>query len=152
MIDLKSNDNHMHQNAQGHIVLPLPPENISADVEMEIYARFMRHLRVVPNKRVEVRILSAIQFTADLLIQSDEYVAKVLVDLGLRAPKQSFPTSYTQFIESSYSNNQWGTETISPVHDLKEYWSWTKGDAPTNTAHSFRVPTEKDYQQTQSTS
>ena len=41
---MKSNDNF----AKANIELPLPPDDQDAP-EMEIYARFMRHLRMVPN-------------------------------------------------------------------------------------------------------
>ena len=50
------------------IALPLPPSSTASNAEeMDVYARFMRHLRHVPNNRMEIKILSAIQFTADML-------------------------------------------------------------------------------------
>lgn len=87
------------------IILPLPP--ILSDLaagqdtrfEMEVYARFMRHLRNVPNSRMEIKILSSIQFTADMLDVGDELVAKTLVDLGLRAPRKAFPGSFLEFCD-----------------------------------------------------
>ena len=41
---LKSNDNRMGEK----VILPLPPQSDYSSSEMEIYARFMRHLRLVP--------------------------------------------------------------------------------------------------------
>ncbi len=101
MTTLKSNDNQWLKDANGRICLPLPPEKINMRGEMEIYARFMRHLRLVPNSSVEIKILSAIQFTADLLNHHDAYIAKILVDLGLRAPRKSFPADYLEFVDKT---------------------------------------------------
>ena len=99
---LKSNDN------QSHIVLPLAPQqSINATNEMEIYVRFMRHLRLVPNSRMEIKVLSAIQFTADMLDITDALVAKTLVDLGLLASRKAFPTAYLEFVDKSFLRKQW---------------------------------------------
>ncbi len=120
MIDiLKSNDN----KEAGSIILPLPPESKKAQQEMEIYARFMRHLRCVPNSRAEIKILSAIQFTADLLNVGDALIAKVLVDLGLRGTRKCFPTSYLEFIDKSLLRS--GYEVGGPTRGslaLKQHW------------------------------
>ena len=106
------------------VVLPLPPENSHEQRdEMELYARFMRHIRHVPTSRVEIKILSAIQFTADMLDQSDALVAKTLVDLGLRAPRKAFPSEFLTFVDKSLQRTAWDvkgpTETIA---DLKAHW------------------------------
>ena len=82
-----------------HIELPLPPEK-SYLTEMDIYVRFMRHLRAVPNSKKEIKVLSAIQYTADMTNNSDARVAKVLVDLGLKAPRLSFPTEFLEHIDN----------------------------------------------------
>jgi hypothetical protein len=115
---LKSNDNRV----DGKVVLPLPPQEESR-IEMEIYARFMRHLRNVPNSRMEIKILSAIQFTADMLDIGDALVAKTLVDCGLRAPRQSFPTDYLEFIDNSLLRSGWevGGPSASAA-ELKAHW------------------------------
>lgn len=83
------------------IELPLPPEGTS-DFEMEVYAKFMRHLRCVPNSRAEIKILSSISFTADMMVTSDEHVAKVLVEAGLRAPRSAFPQGFLAHIDQSF--------------------------------------------------
>lgn len=114
-------------NAQ-KIVLPLPPETVKTcqrqyDSDMEIYARFMRHLRMVPNSQAEVKILSAIQFTADMLNLDDALIAKTLVDYGLRAPRKAFPVEYLSFIDRSLLRTGWqvGGPTASTI-SLKEFW------------------------------
>lgn len=115
----KSNDNKV----SSHIVLPLPPSDKNANTEMEIYARFMRHLRMVPNSQMEIKILSAIQFTADMIDIGDALVAKTLVDLGLRAPRKSFPSAYLEFIDKSLLRTGWevGGPTKSAA-ELKIHW------------------------------
>lgn len=115
---LKSNDNQMDSKT----CLPLPPAE-SARTEMEIYARFMRHLRMVPNSEMDIKILSAIQFTADLLDIGDALVAKTLVDQGLRAPRKAYPASYLEFIDRSLMRTGWdvGGPTVSAAA-LKQHW------------------------------
>lgn len=115
---LKSNDNFLNNN----INLPLPPEDQEA-AEMEIYARFMRHLRMVPNSKAEIKVLSALQFTADILDISDALISKTLVDLGLRAPRDAFPSEYLDFVDKSLLRGGWhiGGPTAS-MAALKAHW------------------------------
>ena len=123
---LKSNDNNLFQDTQGRIFLPLPPEKIDMKGEMEIYARFMRHLRMVPNAQAEMKILSAIQFTSDLLNHSDAYVAKVLVDLGLRAPRKSYPEAYLEFVDkASVRNSLQANLMTKQMNALNAHWKKT---------------------------
>lgn len=84
-----------------NIVLPLPPKSLSANAEHAVYARFMRYLRCVPNSKVEIKVLSAVQFTADILDYSDAQVAKILVDLGLRAARLAFPAEFLAYADSA---------------------------------------------------
>ena len=79
------------------IVLPLPPEP-EQRFEMDVYVRFMRHMRNAPTERQTLKILSSIQFVADMLNCSDAHIAKVLVDFGLRAPREAFPAAYLNFV------------------------------------------------------
>ena len=119
MTILKSNDNRDLK----YVVLPLPPEKEGEDIEMEIYARFMRHLRLVPSSQSNIKVLSAIQFTADMIDLEDALVSKVLVDHGLRAPRKAFPTSYLEHIDQSLMRSGWhvGGPTMASL-DLKNYW------------------------------
>lgn len=116
----KSNDNQTHSS---NVTLPLPPQNINARSEMEIYARFMRHLRLVPNSRFEIKVLSSIQFTADMLDITDALVAKTLVDLGLRCPRNALPMAYLDFVDTSLLRSGWvvGAPTKSAA-ELKQFW------------------------------
>lgn len=107
------------------ILLPLPPADMEAKDDMAIYARFMRHLRHVPGSRKEIKILSAIQFTADMLDYSDAHIAKMLVEMGLRAPRIAFPSEFLSFTDKALKRGGW--EVGAPnIHllELKKYWDF----------------------------
>ena len=118
---LKANDNK--NTAAENIVLPLPPLQKLEAIEVEIYARFMRHLRLVPNSRMEIKILSAIQFTSDMMDLNDAIVAKTLADMGLRAPRKAFPEAYLEHLDRSLMRSGWdvGGPCASSI-DMKAYW------------------------------
>lgn len=106
------------------ITLPLPPTMADEDrFEMEVYARFMRHLRLVPGTRMDIKILSSIQFTADMMDHGDALVAKILVDLGLRAPRRAFPVAFLDFVDKSMQRfaADMGTPSASAMA-LKQHW------------------------------
>tara|TARA_R110002126_G_scaffold13118_3_gene56784 strand:- start:307672 stop:308211 length:540 start_codon:yes stop_codon:yes gene_type:complete len=116
----KSNDNKAES-----VILPLPPLDLKDKVDMEIYARFMRHLRYVANSRMEVKVLSAIQFTADMMDIQDAQVARILLDMGLRAPRLSFPNEFLEFADNARSRDN--TEFGSAGETLQElYAHWTE--------------------------
>lgn len=123
-INLKSNDNF----AKADIHLPLPPEDHKTS-EMEIYARFMRHLRLMPKGSAEIRVLSAIQFTSDMLDINEALVSKVLVALGLLAPRGAFPSEYVNFVNKSMSRTGWhiGAPT-KEMTNLIFHWDKIGGD------------------------
>lgn len=83
-------------------VLPAElPQELVARWEIDVYARFMRHLRCVPNSRMEIKILHAIQYVADVMDAPEEHIAKVLVDYGLRAPRLAFPASFLEYADGA---------------------------------------------------
>ncbi|MAS87082.1 MAG: hypothetical protein CMH30_03770 [Micavibrio sp.] len=104
------------------IELPLPPQNKS-QFEMDVYARFFRHLRCVPNSRAEIKILSSLQFTADMMGASDEHITKVLVECGLRAPRSAFPQSFLAHIDQALvkDDHEYGAATPE-MKDLAAHW------------------------------
>ncbi len=106
------------------INLPAPPCDPQARAEMDIYVRFIRHLRHVPNTRADIKILSAIQFIADMTDHSDAHVAKVLVDLGLRAPRMAFPAEFLEYADQALMREKW--ELGGPSNTLlalKNHWN-----------------------------
>jgi hypothetical protein len=118
---LKSNDNPARETAYSY---PCPDSHVAGhDIELEIYARFMRHLRHVPNSREEIRILSSIQFTADMLDVADALVAKTLVDMGLRAPRKAFPASFLDHADGALMRTGWDVGGPSEaLIELKAHW------------------------------
>jgi len=110
-------------------ILPVPAVDTRDPMELEIYARFMRHVRLVPNSRMEIKILSAIQFTADLMDLNDAIVAKTLADMGLRAPRKAFPESYLEHVDRSLMRSGWDVGGPSPSSiEMKHHWDATGED------------------------
>jgi hypothetical protein len=121
----------------GRTTLPLPPKNDDEHkFEMDIYVRFMRHLRHVPNSRTDIKILSSIQFTADMLDTSDALVAKTLVDMGLRAPRKAFPITFLDFADKCAQRLSWELNTPpASVVALTEHWACIGEDVFSLHAH-----------------
>lgn len=101
--------------------------------DKEIYLRFMGHLRHVPVSRMEIKILSSIQFTADIMNSSDAHIAKTLVEMGLRAPRIAFPVAFLDYIDHALLRKGWhiGTPSIA-MTELKEIWRDMASQPPTN--------------------
>ncbi len=120
--NLKSNDNTTCKSCNA-VQLPVPPLESVEATELEIYARFMRHLRLVPNSRIEIKILSAIQFTSDMMDLNDAIVAKTLADMGLRAPRKAFPEAYLDHVDRSLMRSGWdiGGPCVSSL-EVKKHW------------------------------
>lgn len=135
--DMKSSDTR----------LPVPPRPLfhfkdHKKEEMDVYSRFMRHLRDVPNSRMEIKILSAIQFTADMTGRSDAHVSKSLVEMGLRAPRMAFPADFLKYADQSLMRAGWqvGGPTAALL-ELKAYWDKIGEDkfAGLRGSHSFAI-------------
>lgn len=112
-----------------NITLPTPPPSSGDEItttrseDHVIHSRFMNHLACVPNSRMEIKILSSIQFTADILGYSDEHVSKVLVDLGLRASHTAFPAAFLKYAENALVRTLWDVGApSSALKELDTYW------------------------------
>lgn len=114
-----------HRIDGNRIVLPFPPEDAPhLRQEMDIYVRFMRQLRSVPCSQDDIKILIAIQSVADMASLGDAFVARVLVDLGLRAPRLSFPESYLEHADASLMRSNYHVCAASPsLIALKDHWN-----------------------------
>ncbi len=121
---------------QEQITLPfLEAERAEGEVE-EIYSRFIGHLRHVPISRMEIKVLSAIQFTADMMDCSDAHVSKVLVDMGLRAPRSAFPMEFLDYMDRALMRTGWDIGAPSKgMLELQKQWFLHQG---TQTNMAFR--------------
>lgn len=116
---MKANDNLPVER----VCFPLPPVSPDAKLEMDVYARFMRHMRHVANSRDEIKVLSAIQFVADMLDLEDAAVARIMVDHGLRAPRIAFPAAYLEFADNALMRDDWEVGAASDsLKDLQSHW------------------------------
>ena len=115
---------HSHVSEDGRTILPVPATGLKpSDSDAEIYVRFMRHLRHVPNNRLEIKVLSAIQFTADMTDNSDAHVAKVLMDFGLRSSRMAFPADFLRFADQSFARSTWSVGGPSKaLLELRAHW------------------------------
>jgi len=106
-----------------NIILPLPSSCLDRTVEQAVYARFMHYLRGVRHRDAALRILSAIRFSSDILDYSDAHVAKVLVDLGLRAPRRAFPADFLSFADEALLReaHDFGAPNAA-LQELQMYW------------------------------
>ena len=123
MTNHKTNDNRTAETFE-NVFLPLPPLDGADNLDLEVYARFMRHIRLVPNSRLDIKVLSAIQFTSDMMDMSDAVVSKMLADMGLRAPRKAFPEAYLDHVDDSLMRSGW--EVAGPCAssvDMKRFWN-----------------------------
>lgn len=108
--------------------MPLPP-CVDADLEkqkfeMAVYARFMRHLRHGGRKNETVKVLEAIRFVADLMDHSDAHIAKVLTELGMRAPRAAYPQAFLDFADHAMVCSVWQLGAAdSDLKALHNYWN-----------------------------
>lgn len=82
------------------IILPCLTEHCGR-LERDIYMAFIRAYREGPSRRMEVRVLTAIHRAADLTDNSDAYVTRVLVDMGLMAPRLALPCDFLDHIDAT---------------------------------------------------
>lgn len=121
---MKANDNLPIER----VILPLPSlahsDSPEQKFEMNAYARFMRHLRHVANSREDIKVLSAIQFVADMMDVQDAEIARLLVDLGLRVPRMALPATYLDYVDNALMRDEWEPGSASAaVRDLRDHWN-----------------------------
>ena len=117
---MKANDNF----SVSRILLPIPTLQSMHSQEMEIYARFMRHLRYVPNSKDEIKILSSIHYVADVMRLSDEEIAHTLVQMGLRCPRAALPDSYLDHADNALMRESFEIGSASKqLRELQTHWN-----------------------------
>ncbi len=109
------------------ITLPHLNEQQATQEQREIYSRFLGHMRHVPISRMEIKVLSSIQFSADMMDSSDAYIAKELVEMGLRAPKIAFPQEFLNYADRALLRNSFEIGAPSEAMiELAKGWSPVK--------------------------
>lgn len=105
------------------ITLPQRMDVEGSSTEADICIRFLRHLTAVPSSQLDIKVLSAIQFVADIMDYSDAHIAKTLVDMGLRAPRKAFPASYLDHADGSLLRDTWevGAPNLA-LQQLAAHW------------------------------
>lgn len=130
------------------VVLPLPPTSGDRS-DMAVYARFMRHLRHVPNSRMEIKVLSAMQFTADMMGYSDAHIAKILVDCGLRAARVAFPADFLDHADAALQRSGWDVGgPDASLSSLKDYWDEIGEDKFAGFKRGYSLLDERTYLET----
>lgn len=101
----------------------MPSISDEREAERKIYQCFIGHMRNVPTSRVEIKLLSAIQFTADSLNLSDAHVSKTLIEIGLRAPRLAFPLEFLDYADGALMRCGWdvGAPSVA-LMALRDYW------------------------------
>ena len=98
--------------------------------KQRIVAQFYQCLREARHNRPDVCVLLAIQRTADVTMNSDAYVAKTLVERGLRAPRMAFPGEYLDHIVTALARHPHHMGSASETdRDLYAHWL-SIGDDP----------------------
>ncbi|MES2729224.1 MAG: hypothetical protein V4621_03885 [Pseudomonadota bacterium] len=126
----KGNDNQRLQQVtrtfdkiSDRICLPLAPADTGAGSEMEIYLCFMRRLRDVPNSRLEIKILHALQFAADIMNDDVAEVTVTLVNCGLRAPRLAFPALFLERADAALMRDPTGCGAANAaLVSLRRHW------------------------------
>ncbi len=128
---IKGNDNHRTPflfldtgKVSDRVFLPMAPTGPDSAYEMDMYVRFMLHVQTVPNSRMEIKILHALQFTADVTGADIIEVCATLVDCGLRAPRLAFPALFLEKVDAALVR-EFGTigAANAALVDLRRHWN-----------------------------
>ena len=122
----------MTYNDDPVIELPRMTVNKAGDAgnRHKIINHFFQCLRDATHSRPDVCILLAIQRTADATTNSDAYVAKVLVEAGLRAPRMAFPGEFLDYMTQALTCHPHHMGAANS-HDKDLYAHWASiGDDP----------------------
>lgn len=93
------------------------------DTSREIYMAFTQSLRDTQNQSLERRILCAIHKAADRTGHSDAYITRVLVDMGLRAPRLALPSDFLDHADSNLlATHRFPIPLPESYRDLATHW------------------------------
>lgn len=109
-----------------HITFPHIPMNNHLDHETfdtRCCYTFYRYMKFYHALNEHERVRLAILETATETNMSAGYIAKILVENGLQAPKSCFPEEFVSFIESKSSLDPWAAGAMSYAQNkLAKQW------------------------------
>lgn len=109
--------------------MPVPPQEGTQD--SEFYQTFVRSMNRVSVKKATDRIRQAIERTADACDTSPAYIARILVEYGLRAPRHVFPNDFTSFIDDrSKVLKRLNLPLNGEITELAHFWAGTTEVSP----------------------
>ena len=84
-----------------------------------------------------------------MLGMGDEFVSKVLGDQGLRCPRQSFPSSYLEFVDKSLMRSGFavGAPSMATI-ELRKFWDKIGEDKFAAYQYKFDVVNETTFIET----
>ena len=110
--------------------------------EHEIVQMFLHCYRGNVHHRGEIRILSSIHTVADVSGHGDAYIAKLLVDHGLRAPRLAFPQDFLDHVDQScLRQGRANFSTVSATYkSLMDFWVRCGDDIFAFLRQNYRQP------------
>lgn len=103
------------------IQLPFAPQEESQ--ESRCCYTFGRFYKILRGYEPSARVLKAIGLTSEEVGFSPVYVARILVEHGLRAPKPSFPHGFIDFVESKSGMDPWAAGAMTYAQNkLAKFW------------------------------
>ncbi len=111
--------------------MPIPPQEGS--LASTYYQNFVYEMNRVSVKKTADRIRQAIERTAVACDTSPSYIARILVEHGLRAPRHVFPKEFVSFIDDRNKViERLGLPLDVEITELAQFWAGSVGvSAPT---------------------
>src|SRR5688572_33413892 len=102
--------------------MPVPPADTSPD--MPYYRAFVHAMNRSKEPSIALKLRAAIEATAEMTKTSPAHIARMLVDYGLRAPRNAFPDSFVDYVESRPAPKSFVPRVASDedVAALKNFW------------------------------
>lgn len=103
--------------------MPVPPH--ASHPDHDYYQAFVHVMNRLPHTMaIGAKLRTAIENTAEFMRTSPAHVARLLVDYGLRAPRQAFPASFLDYVDATRTPRHAVTRAVmdSDVVELKDFW------------------------------
>ncbi len=103
--------------------MPVPPQ--ASHPDHDYYQAFVHVMNRLPRTlAIGAKLQTAIEHTAEFMRTSPAHVARLLVDYGLRAPRQAFPPSFLDYVDATpmprHAIQRAAMDT--DVIELKDFW------------------------------